>query len=510
VVNLIGEKKVSRLEKVAEVFIAIANGGLGKLWQFVSQDLGDLGETVMGGIKDWIISTLVQKGIATILEILTPAGALVKIVETVINIVQWLATNASRIMGLVNSVLDSVEAIVNGNIGGAVAKIEQSLANMLPIAISLLADLAGLGGITAKVQEIIGKVRAKVDSVIDKLLQWVINKFKGLFSKKDSSKETTNDETHKDPKPTQSLEDKEKLLQQALTAAVATVNQYNGKKVKAYKLKSLLEPIRNQFQLKSLKPVKSGQKWAIYGKINPEATQETLVWFWDDSASLKEVSSTSSQALKYSKNLLDAHPKDFSWLHEEYPTYQGLWDKAEKDRVFLEQEGWQDKDSEDSAKAEFRQAFNGAEKIKKTIESKHPPVLNQPSAERMNEVKNAAYNNHGYKHLKATTDAEAEKISSVGDAQYLPMASMRKLGFANGNADIEKKALDFGQRYEDSEGNKGVVYFFHKFDNPIGYDEGVEAYWVRAELSNNGSTYHGHPMNDRRFQIYYRKMKKQG
>jgi hypothetical protein len=37
VVNLIGEKKVSRLEKVAEVFSAIANGGLGKLYNGLSK-----------------------------------------------------------------------------------------------------------------------------------------------------------------------------------------------------------------------------------------------------------------------------------------------------------------------------------------------------------------------------------------------------------------------------------------------------------------------------------------
>jgi hypothetical protein len=241
---------------------------LGKLWQFVSQDLGDLGETVMGGIKDWIISTLVQKGIATILELLTPAGALVKIVETVINIVQWLATNASRIMGLVNSVLDSVEAIVNGNSGGAVAKIEQSLANMLPIAISLLADLAGLGGITAKVQEIIGKVRAKVDSVIDKLIQWVINKFKGLFGKKDDKKDTDAEDKDKTDTTTGGNKDKDTELHVAVAEAKGTINnRFAGKAVNAAKLETILTPIKQKHQLSVLQPVQDSKKWDVHGEI---------------------------------------------------------------------------------------------------------------------------------------------------------------------------------------------------------------------------------------------------
>ena len=102
---------------------------------------------------------------------------MVKIVESIINIIQWLSTNGARIISLVNSVLSSVEAIVSGNIGGAVALVEQSLANMLPVAIGFLADLAGLGGITDKVKEIIGGVRADIDKAIDKIINWVIEKF---------------------------------------------------------------------------------------------------------------------------------------------------------------------------------------------------------------------------------------------------------------------------------------------------------------------------------------------
>ena len=40
-----------------------------------------------------------------------------------------------------------------GNIGGAANAVEQSLADLVPTAISLLANILGLGGIGAKVRE---------------------------------------------------------------------------------------------------------------------------------------------------------------------------------------------------------------------------------------------------------------------------------------------------------------------------------------------------------------------
>ena len=60
-----------------------------------------------------------------------------------------------------------------------------------------------------------------------------------------------------------------------------------------------------------------------------------------------------------------------------------------------------------------------------------------------------------------------------------------------------RKAIDKGMIYRDVEGNKGVYYFFHKFDKPIGYNNGKPTQWIRVELSNpeakGKSQIHGHP-----------------
>jgi hypothetical protein len=73
---------------------------------------------------------------------------------------------------LVNAVLGSLEQIAAGNVGGAAAYIERTLAQALPLVISFLANLIGLGGISRKVQEIIERVKAPIDRAI----QWIVQK----------------------------------------------------------------------------------------------------------------------------------------------------------------------------------------------------------------------------------------------------------------------------------------------------------------------------------------------
>ena len=55
--------------------------------------------------------------------------------------------------------------------------VEGALANLVPVAIDLLAKLLGLGGLGAKVREIIEGVQESVDSAIERLIE----KIKGMF-----------------------------------------------------------------------------------------------------------------------------------------------------------------------------------------------------------------------------------------------------------------------------------------------------------------------------------------
>ncbi|HEY8503913.1 MAG TPA: SEC-C metal-binding domain-containing protein, partial [Gemmataceae bacterium] len=100
-------------------------------------------------------------------------------------------------------------------------------------------------------------------------------------------------------------------------------------------------------------------------------------------------------------------------------------------------------------------------------------------------VAEAKHSVHGYKHLKATTEAEAISFSAgkKAPAQYLP---------GIGNKGLEKIALEKGYIME----HGGGYHAFIRFERTVGYDGGKATSWIRAELS--GGRYHGYPMHESR------------
>lgn len=110
-------------------------------------------------------------------------------------------------------------------------------------------------------------------------------------------------------------------------------------------------------------------------------------------------------------------------------------------------------------------------------------------------INEAEYFDHGKKHIKAKTDEQAKQFSETGKKQAQYLASVD-------NKTLEKLVLQQGKIVDEG---KGTIYFFHRFDQPVGYDLGKPANWVRAELTSGGK-YHGHPMNDDRIKNYLNKM----
>lgn len=190
VVKVIGEKNTERLEFVAQYLQALITGGFAGLWDKIQHDMSGLWDMVVGGIKSWLIEKVVQQAILKIATMWNPA--ILQLIQTAWNVYQWVRENAQRIFGLVQAVVDSISSIVAGNIGGAANLIETSLARLVPIAISLFANLLGLGGIADKIKGIIEKVQTKVDQAIDKLIDRVMKLFKG--GKGDDSKDTPGEE----------------------------------------------------------------------------------------------------------------------------------------------------------------------------------------------------------------------------------------------------------------------------------------------------------------------------
>ncbi len=183
VARQVGGQNVERAEQAWGVIGTAMRSGVGGLWGMLSEYLGDLKTLVIGGIKEWVITSVIKAAVMKIASMFNPASAIVAAIKTIYNVVTFLIQRAGQISALFSAVADSAGALAQGNTQQAAAKIEQVLARAVPVVIGFLASMVGLNGIAGKVKEIIGRVRSRVDGAIDKMITKVVSRFKGLTGK---------------------------------------------------------------------------------------------------------------------------------------------------------------------------------------------------------------------------------------------------------------------------------------------------------------------------------------
>jgi len=169
-VAIVGEPIVQRLEQAAEVFKILMTQGIGGLWEFIKDQLTNLKSLVLDAIFDFIRDRVIIAGITWVIGLLNPASAFFKACKAIYDIVMFFINRGSQIMALVTAVIDSVAAIAKGQIGTAIAWVENALARAIPVAIGFLAGLLGLGDISGTIRKTIDKAQAPVNAAID----WVI------------------------------------------------------------------------------------------------------------------------------------------------------------------------------------------------------------------------------------------------------------------------------------------------------------------------------------------------
>jgi hypothetical protein len=185
IVKRIGEKAMSAVEKGVDIFKTLVTEGVGGLWKFLIDKLGDLKDMVMDAIQDFVVVKVIKAGITWLIAALNPAAAFIKACKMIYDAVMFFVERGSQIKEFVDSVLDSVGSIASGAIGKVTGLIENTLSKILPLLISFLASLLGLGGISDKIKDILEKVQKPVSKAIDfvingalKLARPIINKLK--------------------------------------------------------------------------------------------------------------------------------------------------------------------------------------------------------------------------------------------------------------------------------------------------------------------------------------------
>jgi hypothetical protein len=179
----VGEKVMGQIEKsVAFVAKLITQGPLALL-EMAREFIGQLPGMFFGSLLEWVRNTIIVKAVQKLISMFNPAGAIIQAVIAIYHTVQFFIGRAKQIAALAGAVFNSIAAIAGGKIGKAVAAVENALAKALPVSISFLAALVGIGGITAKIKDIIRKIRKPIAKVVGKVVGFVVGKAKKLIAK---------------------------------------------------------------------------------------------------------------------------------------------------------------------------------------------------------------------------------------------------------------------------------------------------------------------------------------
>ena len=178
-----GERKVAFLEKSVEVVKILVKEGFVGLWQRVLQMIDNFTQTIVGGIRDFVIKSLIMGGLSWLAGLSNPVGAVVKVVLAIYNIIKTFLERLDQILEVANSIFSSIGAIASGKIQQAADFIEKTIASTIPVVISFLAALVPITGITSAIRNIIKKLRAPVTKAMDKMIKFLVKKAKKLFSR---------------------------------------------------------------------------------------------------------------------------------------------------------------------------------------------------------------------------------------------------------------------------------------------------------------------------------------
>ncbi|MEM7240219.1 MAG: DUF4157 domain-containing protein, partial [Pseudomonadota bacterium] len=128
-----GEEKVSFLEKSVEVVKILVKEGFLGIWQRVLQMIEGFKETVIGGIRDFVVNTIVMGAVSWIAGLTNPVGAIVKVALAIYNLIKAFLERIDQIVELGNAIFSSIASIAKGLTKQAADFIEKTIAATIPV-----------------------------------------------------------------------------------------------------------------------------------------------------------------------------------------------------------------------------------------------------------------------------------------------------------------------------------------------------------------------------------------
>ncbi len=165
---------IDKLEGIWTFIKDVQERGMAAIWDKIQEQLSNLWDTVLDAVKNWIMEKIITAVVTKLLSLLDPTGimAVVNSCIAIYKAVQSFIKYITEMLKVVNSFVEGVVEIAEGNIARAADFLEGAMDKAMPIVIGFLANQVGLGGVGKRIAEIIGKVQA----MVDKALTWLVNK----------------------------------------------------------------------------------------------------------------------------------------------------------------------------------------------------------------------------------------------------------------------------------------------------------------------------------------------
>jgi len=455
---------VAKMEQTVDVFKTLMTKGVGGLWEWIKDKIGDFQDLVFGGIKDFIIERVIKGGITWMLSLLNPAAAFIKACKAIYDIVMFIVERGSQIMEFVNSVLDSIGSIARGQLSVAAEKVEGALAKALPLTISFLASLLGLGGITEKIKEGIDKVRKPIEKAVDFVVMGAVKGFKKMFG---GAIGWVKD---KAAKGKAWVKDK----------ATAAKDWAAGK---AASVKARLTGGAKTDEEHAAEGVQPPGDDHFVQTVTMHGAQHTVEADLDGSVTM---ASKKGGIVDKAKRRLDMIKKDTPVPQDEVDALESIITVSR--RVTLEARrargestpGWDGACRElIDAISDYGQRFNATDLDPPETAAAAGPVDMEELLSRSAHVRPRDYSRG--KHVKGVTEAERRE-SSKENGQFLASLSDAQI------AEMERDTLLTGDVIDRGGGS---FHAYKEYPAPIGYDQEQDAFILRAELS--AFRIHSHP-----------------
>jgi hypothetical protein len=178
----IPEPVVRGLETTFDIVVTLVREGPAAAWQKILEQLQNLQEMVFGGIRDWVARTVVTQAVIRIVSMLNPAGAVIQAIIAIYNTIMFFRERLQQIIQVAEAFFNSIAQIAGGAIGAAATYVEQTMGRLVPVVISFLARLIGLGGIADTIRTLITRIRAPIDRALDRVVEWIVTQARRLGS----------------------------------------------------------------------------------------------------------------------------------------------------------------------------------------------------------------------------------------------------------------------------------------------------------------------------------------